>query len=120
MRVVRFELIRLYEIQQTLRGLSYFNIPGRLRLTLQLARVTLSIPMKVDRAMREGIEDDHELGAEVGPDGAAGKKGEGRGLLPRGVAGLLGATCAVLEKGEKVTMWGSGQKFDEDGDPIPA
>lgn len=51
--VIRFELIRLYEIQQNLRQLSYFDVFGRLRLTLQLARVTLSIPMAIDTAMKE-------------------------------------------------------------------
>lgn len=52
-RVVHLELIRLYEIQQHLRSLSYFDVFGRLRLTLQLARVTLSIPMAIDQAMKD-------------------------------------------------------------------
>ncbi|PWN45071.1 DnaJ-domain-containing protein [Ceraceosorus guamensis] len=52
--VIRFELIRLYEIQHSLRQLSYFDLFGRLRLTLQLARVTLSIPMAIDTAMKTG------------------------------------------------------------------
>ncbi|PWN54191.1 DnaJ-domain-containing protein, partial [Violaceomyces palustris] len=52
-KVIQNELIRLYEIQQNLRSLSYFDVFGRLRLTLQLARVTLSIPMAVDQAMKE-------------------------------------------------------------------
>lgn len=51
--IVRFELIRLYEIQHSLRQLSYFDVFGRLRLTLQLARVTLSIPMAIDQAMKD-------------------------------------------------------------------
>ncbi|PWZ00140.1 DnaJ-domain-containing protein [Testicularia cyperi] len=51
-RVLLNEVTRLYEIQQDLRGLSYFDIPGRLRLTLQLARVTLSIPLAIDQAMQ--------------------------------------------------------------------
>lgn len=50
--IIRFELIRLYEIQHSLRQLSYFDVFGRLRLTLQLARVTLSIPMAIDSAMK--------------------------------------------------------------------
>lgn len=52
-RVLLNEMSRLYEIQQDLRGLSYFDIPGRLRLTLQLARVTLSIPLAIDQAMQD-------------------------------------------------------------------
>ncbi len=51
-RVLLNEMSRLYEIQQDLRGLSYFDIPGRLRLTLQLARVTLSIPLAIDQALQ--------------------------------------------------------------------
>lgn len=58
--IIRFELIRLYEIQHSLRRLSYFDVFGRLRLTLQLARVTLSIPMAIDQAMKG--EDDADAG----------------------------------------------------------
>lgn len=54
-RIIKFELIKLYEIQHDLRQLSYFDVFGRLRLSLQLARVTLSIPMVIDKAM---LEDD--------------------------------------------------------------
>lgn len=57
--IIRFELIRLYEIQHSLRQLSYFDVFGRLRLTLQLARVTLSIPMAIDQAMK-GQEEDNK------------------------------------------------------------
>lgn len=51
--IIRFELIRLYEIQHSLRQLSYFNVMGRLRLTLQLARVTINIPLAIDQAMKQ-------------------------------------------------------------------
>ncbi|EPQ26964.1 uncharacterized protein PFL1_05599 [Pseudozyma flocculosa PF-1] len=62
LRVVHLELIRLYEIQQHLRSLSYLDVFGRLRLTIQLARVTLSIPMAIDQAMKTS-GDGHEEGA---------------------------------------------------------
>ncbi|KAK4055350.1 hypothetical protein OIO90_003188 [Microbotryomycetes sp. JL221] len=55
MRLIRFELIRLYQIQADLRSLSYFDIVGRLRLTLALTRVTLEIPMVLDKAMRDEV-----------------------------------------------------------------
>lgn len=57
--MIRFELIRLYEIQHSLRQLSYFDVFGRLRLTLQLARVTLSIPMAIDEAMKEPLQEEN-------------------------------------------------------------
>lgn len=53
LRLLRFEIIRLYEIQHSLRSLSYLDFIGRLRLTLALTRVTLEIPMVLDKAMRE-------------------------------------------------------------------
>lgn len=61
-RIVKFELIRLYEIQHDLRQLSYFDVFGRLRLSLQLARVTLSIPMAIDKSMREDDQDEESKG----------------------------------------------------------
>lgn len=72
--IIRFELIRLYEIQHSLRQLSYFDVFGRLRLTLQLARVTLSIPMAIDQAMKEdegGKSSETSSGVDAGDIGAA-------------------------------------------------
>ncbi|KAH8929507.1 hypothetical protein BT69DRAFT_1292513 [Atractiella rhizophila] len=92
LRIVRFELIRLYEIQHSLRQLSYFNVTGRLRLTLQMARVTLSIPMAIDKAMKENDDSD---------DSDDGEK-NARGLLGKRTAGLLTMAVGVLEKGEKI------------------
>lgn len=43
---IKFELFSLYEVQQQIRQLSYFNLTGRLRLTVQLARITLQIPVR--------------------------------------------------------------------------
>ncbi|GAA5871159.1 hypothetical protein JCM3774_006808 [Rhodotorula dairenensis] len=127
LRLIKFELIRLYEIQHSLRSLSYFDVYGRLRLTLALTRVTLEIPMVLDRAMRE------ELPAPInGANGiAAGSSGSGTGARrsstsrePRGASlsssqssesgqlerrGLLGVrtrgmlvlTCKMLERAER-------------------
>lgn len=101
-RIVKFELIRLYEIQHDLRQLSYFDVFGRLRLSLQLARVTLSIPMAIDKAMREEDEDEDGLGpnGHRGPAGYVEDDEEAlnapqrqvvkKGLLGPRVAGVLG------------------------------
>lgn len=62
--------MRLYEIQHDLRALSYFDVFGRLRLTLQLARVTLSIPMAIDKAMKEEVE--QEANGDTSQNGEAG------------------------------------------------
>jgi len=42
-RVVQFEIIRLYEIQQALRALRWLDIRGRMRLGLQLTRVVVLV-----------------------------------------------------------------------------
>ncbi|GAA5874958.1 hypothetical protein JCM1840_007162 [Sporobolomyces johnsonii] len=123
-RLIRFELIRLYEIQHHLRALSYFDLYGRLRLTLALTRVTLEIPMVLDRAMREepqptpsppkarrrgkrkgthdadADEDDDDREASAGEQPEDGQL-ERRGLLGTRTRGMLVLTCKVLEKAER-------------------
>ncbi|KAG6844288.1 hypothetical protein H0H87_008157 [Tephrocybe sp. NHM501043] len=47
------ELTRLLEVQHAFRQLSYFDIMGRSRLTIQLTRITLSLPIALERALRE-------------------------------------------------------------------
>ncbi|CAG8616400.1 16498_t:CDS:2 [Acaulospora colombiana] len=87
-KIVQFELIRLYEIQQQLRALSYFDVFGRLRLTMQLARLTLTIPMLIDKSMKAEFEQ-------------SGVKGVNKGLLGDGMAKVIGGLVAVLERGEQ-------------------
>ncbi|KAH9810577.1 hypothetical protein DFH28DRAFT_1131973 [Melampsora americana] len=118
MKVIRFELIKLYELQSSLRSLSYFNVLGRVRLSLALARVTLSIPMRIDQVMRENEEEEAEEAEELVHDEDERRKrrrqkNRNSGILPRGVAGLLEATVAVLECGERATMWGSSTSNEE-------
>ena len=43
----KFEIIRLYELQQDIRSLSYFNILGRLKLSVALSKGFLLIPLSV-------------------------------------------------------------------------
>ncbi|KAG6839896.1 hypothetical protein C0991_010678 [Blastosporella zonata] len=47
------ELTRLLEVQYEFRQLSYFDIMGRSRLTIQLTRITLSLPIALERALHE-------------------------------------------------------------------
>ncbi|KAE9403624.1 DnaJ-domain-containing protein [Gymnopus androsaceus JB14] len=47
------ELGRLLEVQQEMQQLSYFNIFGRSRLTIQLTRITLSLPFALEKALEE-------------------------------------------------------------------
>ncbi len=102
-QIVRFELIRLYEIQHSLRQLSYFDVCGRLRLTLQLARVTLSLPCRIDRAMiEEAEEEERRMAATASSGGRGGSTSKRRGLLHPRVNSVLVSVCGVLEYGERV------------------
>lgn len=87
-KIVQFELIRLYELQQHLRTLSYFDVFGRLRVTMQLARITLTIPMLIDNAMKAEYD-------------ALGSKGINKGLLGDGMAKVIASLVTVLERGEQ-------------------
>ncbi|SCV70202.1 BQ2448_1596 [Microbotryum intermedium] len=129
MRIVKFELIRLYEIQHSLRSLGYFDLVGRFRLTLALTRVTLEIPMVLDRAMRDEVPNvpyglgpagkeretkggnreangeegggSRKNGEQSGASAAAGGELQRRGLLGPRVKGVLVVACKMLEKAEK-------------------
>jgi hypothetical protein len=78
----------VYELQQQLRALSYFDVFGRLRLTLQLARITLTIPMLIDNAMKAEFE-------------ALNSQGVNKGLLGDGLAKVVSSLVTVLERGEQ-------------------
>jgi len=108
-------------LQCAMRQLGYFNITGRLRLAISLARVTLEIPMVLDRAMIEdgtthaaqqgtrasaaNSEDSHEDSShEANPGGSKPRELQRRGFLPLRVKGALVLTCKMLEKGERLGL----------------
>ncbi|CAE6456782.1 unnamed protein product [Rhizoctonia solani] len=94
-RLLKFELMRLYEIQYALRQLSYFDVPGRLKLTIQLARLTIALPVNVDKAiMAEQREENNQQEDGIG-------RPRGR-YLPSSIHSVIGLACGVLEKGESV------------------
>jgi hypothetical protein len=97
-RVVRFELIRLYEIQHSLRQLSYLDVFGRMRLTLQLVRLTLSLPCAIDRAMQaEANEEERRRTGNQQVEAARRKS-----ILPKHLNMIILTLCGLLEFGEKV------------------
>jgi hypothetical protein len=97
-RVVLFELIRLYEIQHSLRQLSYLDVFGRMRLTLQLVRLTLSLPCAIDRAMQaEANEEERRRTGNQQVEAARRKS-----ILPKHLNMIILTVCGLLEFGEKV------------------
>lgn len=54
--LIYIELGRIHRVQKRLMGLGYMDVFGRARLTIHLVRVTLAVPMRVDRALKEREE----------------------------------------------------------------
>ncbi|KAG5646113.1 hypothetical protein DXG03_004352 [Asterophora parasitica] len=82
------ELTRLNEVQHAFRQLSYFDILGRSRLTIQLTRITLSLPIALERALRE--------------QNYAGDPKDLPVLLPRQVTLLIRGVDVVLDRMERI------------------
>ncbi|RPA75448.1 DnaJ-domain-containing protein [Ascobolus immersus RN42] len=56
--LVSIELGRINRAQKNLRALRYLDLVGRTRMTIRLVKVTLAVPMRVDRALRMKKERD--------------------------------------------------------------
>jgi hypothetical protein len=100
-------LLRLLDIQHDFRQLPYLDICGRLRLTLQLARVTLEMPVAVDRAIceREEEKEREEQRRSLATDGSrtkhVGRRTKG-GILPAKLTTIICCLVVVLEHSERV------------------
>jgi len=51
--LIYIELGRINRVQKRLMGLGYLDVVGRTRLTFHLVRVTLAVPVRVDRALKQ-------------------------------------------------------------------
>ncbi|KAF1803116.1 hypothetical protein FB192DRAFT_1073894 [Mucor lusitanicus] len=51
--IIQFELLRLYDLQDELRNLSYFDVWRRLRLSVSMAKLVLRIPLIVNKAFQQ-------------------------------------------------------------------
>lgn len=90
------ELSRLLELQHAFRQLSYFDIMGRSRLTIQLTRITLTLPIAVERAVRESqaYREREGLDKEKDMDKAV--------IFPRHVTMLIRGVDVVLDRMERI------------------
>ncbi|KAL1702325.1 hypothetical protein EV121DRAFT_271804 [Schizophyllum commune] len=84
------ELAHLSELQQEFRKMSYFNITGRTRVTIQLTRLTLSLPVVLERAV---LQQD----PSYDPDAPS-----HRAILPRTVSSLIRRVDYILDKMERM------------------
>ncbi|KAH7106307.1 DnaJ-domain-containing protein [Auriculariales sp. MPI-PUGE-AT-0066] len=96
-RVIRFELCRLVEIQNSLRQLSYFNVFGRTRLSLELLRVAVSLPIAIEVALQQEAAN----AAKTERERAAALQAR-RNILPPPVSTVLRSVAYVLERSERI------------------
>ncbi|KAI8338220.1 hypothetical protein BC941DRAFT_424927 [Chlamydoabsidia padenii] len=88
--VVQFELMRLYELQQELRALSYFNLWRRMQLSITMCKVLLQLPIMINsesRQLRQIKQQDQEE--------------EAQGILGNRIENALKMAVGVLETGER-------------------
>jgi hypothetical protein len=91
------ELIRLIDVQYAFRQLSYFDIMGRLRLTIQLTRITLSLPIALDKAIQE-----REVVVRNGGDSSDATASTRTIILPHRVNTLIQSMDLALERVERI------------------
>ncbi|PPR04584.1 hypothetical protein CVT24_012012 [Panaeolus cyanescens] len=84
------ELTRLLELQHEFRQLSYFDIIGRSRLTIQLTRITLRLPMALEKALQE--QNRYEFGDDKAKEP----------VFPRRVTLLIRGVDLALERMERI------------------
>jgi hypothetical protein len=90
--LISIELGRLHRVQKRLMGLGYFDVVGRMRVGMQLVRVTLAIPVRVDRALRR--REEREWRARRAGWESRGVEGEAK---REGAVLLNERVCKVLE-----------------------
>ncbi|ODQ53889.1 DnaJ-domain-containing protein [Saitoella complicata NRRL Y-17804] len=91
--LLSIELHRVNRVRQHMSTLSYFDLVNRFHVSVQLARVTLAIPMRIDYATRMRAEERERARGEVEGERERGR----RGLLNERVMKLLGGVVDVLE-----------------------
>lgn len=102
------ELVRVLELQYAFRQLPYLDITGRSRLTIQLTRITLSLPVTLEKAIQDAQKDlnqSHDAERHTA-DGGDSTRVEGdrdkAALLPKHVVLLIRGIDMVLDKMERI------------------
>ncbi|KAI9310646.1 DnaJ domain-containing protein [Dichotomocladium elegans] len=92
-KVIQFELMRLYELQQDLRRLSYFDIWRRMQLSITICKILLQLPIMINAASREKRQRQLK------------DKDHDSGILGARVENALKLAVGLLEAGERYTTW---------------
>ncbi|KAH8825265.1 hypothetical protein DL96DRAFT_1612553 [Flagelloscypha sp. PMI_526] len=87
------QLSHLVEVQHAFRQLSYFDLLGRSRLTIRLTRITLGLPLAVEKAL---------IAEQLNyPDGKEKKLPRDNRIFPQRLTLLIHALDIVLERVER-------------------
>ncbi|KAH7884596.1 DnaJ-domain-containing protein [Phlebopus sp. FC_14] len=92
------ELARVLELQSAFRQLPYFDITGRSRLTIQLTRITLFLPVTLEKAIQEQQNDSYSGEQPTNHD----RNNDKAALLPKRVVLLIRGIDVVLDRMERV------------------
>lgn len=104
--------MRLYELQQELRRLSYFDIWRRMQLSITICKVLLQLPIMINTASREKqqqqqrkLEQDQD--DDDNDDNSSSQKQQQQqqqqGILGTRVENALKLAVGLLEAGERYT-----------------
>ncbi|KAH0833135.1 hypothetical protein J3R83DRAFT_12132 [Lanmaoa asiatica] len=96
------ELIRVLELQYAFRQLPYLDIAGRSRLTIQLTRITLSLPVTLEKAIQDAQEDVFADGRRSTTDGRNVRECDKAALLPKHVVLLIRGIDVILDRMERI------------------
>ncbi|KAI9851855.1 MAG: hypothetical protein M1838_002571 [Thelocarpon superellum] len=119
--LICIELGRIRRVQKRLMGLGYLDVVGRVRLTVHLVRVTLAVPVRVDRALKQRQED--EWRAKCASVPAAGLSlspppSDGAGILNARVSQVLEFIVGEAGKDEEADRaWNGSFAFPLGGAP---
>lgn len=87
------QLSRLLEVQHAFRQLSYFDLLGRSQLTIRLTRITLGLPLAVEKAL---------IAEQLNyPDSPRTKTPRDNRIFPQNMTLLIHAMDVVLERVER-------------------
>jgi len=96
------ELVRVLELQYAFRQLPYLDITGRSRLTIQLTRITLYLPVTLEMAIQDAREDAIAANGQRSPTDGRNRECDKAALLPKHVVLLIRGIDMVLDRMERI------------------
>ncbi|KAI9314759.1 hypothetical protein BX666DRAFT_1963245 [Dichotomocladium elegans] len=103
-KVIQFDLMRLYELQQELRRLSYFDVWRRMQLSITICKILLQLPIMINTASREKYHQQQQHIKDTPLSEAERRRDHhADGILGPRVENALKMAVHMLEAGERYT-----------------